>query len=254
MRVLFLLLIVSAMSASATNENTSSFVAQYADQPIIIDGFANEESWQKATWYAIDKIIIGDDIAPQDFNGRFQLLWTEKFLYIHAEILDDVLIDRYAAPVHRYWDDDCLEIFLDEDASGGNHLHNFNAFAYHVGLDNQVADIGIDPDTQKPTAMLFNSHIESIWKRQKRPPHRISWELAIKVFDDSFQVGKSAQPVQLQTNKILGFMLAYCDNDGSENREHFIGSSNITPINGDRNLGYKTADVFEKLILIKKGK
>ena len=45
-------------------------------------------------------------------------------------------------------------------------------------------------------------------------------------------------------------MLAYCDNDGSLEREAFVGSTEITPINGDKNLGYITADVFEKLTLV----
>lgn len=254
MKKLLILLWGVSISVNATNDNTPSFTANYTSQPVLIDGFGNEKIWQEAPWYAIDKIILGEQLNPHDFSGRFQLLWNAQYLYIHAEIQDDVLIDKYASPVDRYWDDDCLEVFIDEDASGGDHLYNFNAFAYHVGLDNQVADIGVNPDTKKPIAMLFNDHIKSVWKRQEVPPFKISWELAIKVFDDNFQVDAPSQPVQLKADKELGFMLAYCDNDGSENREHFIGSSNITPINGDKNLGYKTADVFEKLILIKKGK
>jgi hypothetical protein len=45
-------------------------------------------------------------------------------------------------------------------------------------------------------------------------------------------------------------MLAYCDNDGSLERETFIGSTEISPINGDKNLGYITADVFGQLTLV----
>lgn len=45
-------------------------------------------------------------------------------------------------------------------------------------------------------------------------------------------------------------MLAYCDNGGSKEREHFIGSMDIKAVNGSQNLGYITADVFQKLLLI----
>lgn len=45
-------------------------------------------------------------------------------------------------------------------------------------------------------------------------------------------------------------MLAYCDNDGSASREHFIGSVAIEPKNGDKNLGYKDAGVFAPLTLV----
>ncbi len=57
-------------------------------------------------------------------------------------------------------------------------------------------------------------------------------------------------PVKLFEGKKLGFMLAYCDNDGSKEREHFIGSTDIRAVKGDKNLGYKTADVFQRLQLV----
>jgi hypothetical protein len=62
---------------------------------------------------------------------------------------------------------------------------------------------------------------------------------------------KNQQAVNLFEGKKLGFMLAYCDNDGSREREHFIGSTDIKAVNGSKNLGYITADVFQKLTLLK---
>ena len=53
----------------------------------------------------------------------------------------------------------------------------------------------------------------------------------------------------LTVGKIMGFMLAYCDNDGSDEREHFIGSHDIEPVNGDKNLGYIDARVFGSIRL-----
>ena len=55
----------------------------------------------------------------------------------------------------------------------------------------------------------------------------------------------------LVIEQIKGFMLAYCDNDGSKEREHFIGSVEIAPKNGDKNRGYIDASVFGKLWLKK---
>lgn len=55
----------------------------------------------------------------------------------------------------------------------------------------------------------------------------------------------------MSLGKKLGFMLAYYDNDGSKEREHFIGLTDIKAVNGDKNLGYITADVFQQLLLIK---
>ena len=47
----------------------------------------------------------------------------------------------------------------------------------------------------------------------------------------------------------MGFMLAYCDNDGSDVREHFMGDHDFPAQNGSKNLGYITADVFGKITL-----
>jgi len=46
-------------------------------------------------------------------------------------------------------------------------------------------------------------------------------------------------------------MLAYCDNDGSPEREHFMGSHDIEAVNGDKNRGYIDASVFGDLVLVK---
>jgi hypothetical protein len=81
-------------------------------------------------------------------------------------------------------------------------------------------------------------------------PHKIHWEAAVRVFDDSYQHGKDNSPVTLKEGMTLGFMLAYCDADGGD-REHFLGSHEITPVNGDKNLGYKDASVFGKVKLTK---
>lgn len=217
---------------------------RFTSERITIDGRTLERSWNDAEWRSIDKHILGEYPEPQDFAGRYKLLWDEHHLYLLAEISDDVLFDQHADPLLRYWDDDCLEIFIDEDGSGGNHQFNYNAFAYHIALDNQAVDIGGQLEDGSPEFVLLNDHIDSRWRRQEHPPHAVLWEVAIKVFDDSFHPSTSNQPVSLTAGKTMGFMLAYCDNDGSEEREHFVGSRDIEPVNGDKNLGYIDASVF----------
>lgn len=228
----------------------SNFEASKVTQKIKIDGVI-DELWSRGAWYPINQLILGVQPEKQDFDGRFKLAWDQGHLYLLAEISDDVSFDQHPNPQHFYWDDDCLEVFIDEDASGGEHQFNYNAFAYHVALDNQVVDIGEKSKTNPEPFLTLNDHIESRWQRSESAPHKIVWELAIKVFDDSFSPSKESKAVELHLGKELGFMLAYCDNDGSKQRESFIGSTEIEAINGDKNLGYKTADVFAKLSLIK---
>ena len=58
------------------------------------------------------------------------------------------LVDKIKNPLERWWDEDCVEIFIDEDNSGGNHQFNHNAFAYHIGLNGDVVDLD-SKDTPK---------------------------------------------------------------------------------------------------------
>ena len=217
---------------------------RFTDERIAIDGRALEGAWEDAEWRNIDKHILGEHPERQDFQGRYKLLWDERHLYLLAEITDDVLFDQHADPLLFYWDDDCLEIFIDEDDSGGDHQFNYNAFAYHIALDNQAADIGGQLEDGSPEFVLLNDHVESRWQRQEHQPHTVLWEVAIRVFDDSFHHDSGGQPVTLTAGKTMGFMLAYCDNDGSDEREHFVGSHEIEPVDGDKNLGYIDAGVF----------
>ncbi|WP_417466109.1 sugar-binding protein [Kordiimonas sp.] len=216
----------------------------------VIDGKI-EAVWGQAEWRDMSHHITGSVPEPTDFSGRYKLLWDQDHLYVMAEITDDVLYDRHPDPREAYWDDDCLEIFIDADASGGNHLYTHNAFAYHVALDGHVADMGAQRPEGDAEILLLDDHAISRWRRSAENPDVIVWEVAVRLYGDTFDPAlDTSEPLKLEVGKKIGFMLAYCDNDGSETREHFMGSHAIEPVDGDKNLGYITADVFGKLTLV----
>ena len=241
----------SSFSVDASIRQGAEFVAPFSDKVVNVNGAADDDIWQRGTWYPLFENMIKGEVDEKDFSGQFKLAWDQEHLYILVEITDDVLVDQHADPLHFYWDDDCLEIFIDEDKSGGDHLYNYNAFAYHVALDNKSVDIGEKTKSDVEPFILLNDHVNSVWKRSSAKPNTIIWEVAVKIFDDKFKPDMDHQPVKLTVGKELGFMLAYCDNDGSVNRESFVGSTEIIPVGGDKNLGYKTADVFASLILVR---
>lgn len=240
-----LILPLALLSASAL----ADYAAPHAPVAPHIDG-QPDPVWDAAPWAPLDQLMVGSPAEAADFSGRYKVLWDAGRLYLLAEIIDDIAYDGHPDPRLQYWDDDCLEIFLDDDKSGGDHLTNFNAFAYHVGLDNQVVDIGPAKPDGSDNFILLNDHLQSRWRRSGQAPHAMLWELAIKVFDHRFDLAKDNQPVTLQAGKQLGFMLAYCDADDGNGRQHFYGSQAIKAVNGDKNLGYKDASVFGTLLLL----
>ena len=210
-----------------------------SEDNIIVDAVANDSAWAKSKWYALDQVWLGDSLTKEDYSGRFKLSWTNDALYILAEIKDDTLIDNIADPLVKWWDDDCLEIFVDEDNSGGEHQYNHNAFAYHIALDGNIVDMS----TEK-IGKLYNSHIES---KNKTIGNTTIWEVKMSLYDDSYNDKGSNTPVKLSVNKKIGFAIAYCDNDKSLERENFIGS---IPVEGeDKNRGWIDANIFGTLLL-----
>ncbi len=213
--------------------------APRVDQAPTIDGVADDRAWRQAEWVELNHSILETSPAPEDFSGRYKVVWTPEYLYALAEITDDILIDSMPDPLKSYWNDDTLEFFIDEDASGGNHHVNDNAYAYHIALDNQTVDIGADG---KPA--LYPNHILANWRRDASHPERIIWEVRIAVYAEG-----ASEPRKLVANETLGFMVAYCDADSAQGREHFFGDVEIEPVNGDRKFGYIDATVFGKLTL-----
>jgi hypothetical protein len=231
----------SADSASSHDADRSHYRAPKAIETPIIDGIANDPAWPQANWRALDNIWLGPDLSEADFNGRYKIVWTERKVFLLVEFVDDVLIDTHRNPLEQYWDDDCLEIFIDEDHSGGNHQFNHNAFAYHLSLDNQAIDIGTDKQPRS-----YTDHIQSRWQQHG---DTVIWEVAIDIYTDTYQDDATDnEPIALTAGKIMGFMVAYCDNDGSELREHFIGSEFAAGDHKDR--GWIDAGLFGQLELV----
>jgi len=238
-----------SLACFATTGPSLAYDAPKAAIAPVIDGIDNDAAWAAAKWQAIDKLILGEQPTPADFSGRFKVVWTNDRLHILGEFIDDVLIDTHADPLDSYWNDDTFEIFLDEDKSGGIHLNNYNAFAYHIALDNQAVDIN---SAGQPR--LLNDHVRSAWKRQSVGPNKVIWEASIDLYPDTFKdtytEGEARiSPVTLSEGKELGFMLAYCDSDSLE-REHFVSSYDIPAVNGDKNHAYIDASVFDTLTLV----
>jgi len=247
LRIAICALFVLALSTPAAHadaahyEDRSEYLAPRAVFIPIVDGVADEAVWEKAPWQDLSHRWLGPEYSAEDFQGRYKVVWTEDKIYILGEFVDDILIDTHRDPLVQYWDDDTWEIFLDEDFSGGEHQFNHNAFAYHMSLDNQAIDIGTD---EKPHN--YSSHVESHWKQRA---DKIVWELAIDIYGDTYVDGSNNNvPVALSAGKVMGLMVAYCDNDGSELRENFIGSESVP--SGPKDRGWIDAGLFGSLVLI----
>lgn len=240
--VLLLLLFLSITLYSQDHHKIDHHIIEVskATSSPAIDGISNEQIWQDVSWLPIDQLWLGAPYNKADFSGRYKLTWTEDALFLLAEITDDILLDQNNDPLVAWWDDDCLEIFIDEDNSGGNHQYNHNAFAYHLALDGNVVDMS----TEKK-GKLFNAHIES---KRITTGNTSIWEVKVLLFNDAYNENEQNTALKLAPSKKIGFALAYCDNDNSEHRENFIGSVFVD--GPEKNRGWIDANIFGTLLLI----
>lgn len=218
---------------------TELYKAPFTSVAPTVDGVATDACWNDAAWVSINNLYLGAAYTPNDFTGRYKMVWTASKLFLLAEITDDVLRDDHVNATTNYWDDDCVEIFLDEDKSGGPHQTNYNAFAYHVSLAYEPVDVGTDG--------IAHVHADDIFTRKVTTGNVTVWEFAINIYPDTYVYGGNNTAVTLYEGKQLGFNLAYCDNDTGV-RNSFIGSRFQQDADKDR--GYINADVFATLELV----
>ncbi|MCL2230141.1 MAG: DUF362 domain-containing protein [Treponema sp.] len=243
------------------------YIAYFAETPPVIDGVGNDPAWEKAEWRPIDQVWLGggnasaSNLTPPPagtYSGRFKIVWTEDRLYYLVEILDTHLsLTRINDPFNEIYNDDCLELFINEDGKGGMHENNNNAFAYHLSYDginvmDYVSGQGGNPNFRNGY-IARNHHINyAIGNRNNADRSNVyTWEIEMKVFDKNYPIGGNVNypPVRLTDGKTMGFAVAYCNAGTSNRREYFMGSAFIEGAN--KNVAYQNAGVFAKLILSK---
>ncbi|GBU27204.1 hypothetical protein R84B8_00730 [Treponema sp. R8-4-B8] len=251
------------------------FIAYFVDTPPVIDGDGSDSAWVKAQWQDIKyawmyqppkslptgAAVDSNGAIPKtaDFSGRFKVVWTADRLYILAEIIDDIIYTPATNPTQSPEKNDCLELFIDENASGGVRTSDGgnNFFTYHMNFDGiNVADwIGNRNE-------LRNSHLRYVIDKNDAA-HTYTWEIEMKVYDGSYPLDSTPDttPLTLTVGKKMGFAVAYCDNDNNAHssnptqigdRDHFIGSMFVTGnTDNERNVAYQNSNQYAKMYLKK---
>jgi hypothetical protein len=230
----------SANSSSSTSSDRNRYDAPRAITAPVIDGVM-EAAWDAAPWAPIDVYWLGaQHPSAQDFSGRYKAMWNAGNLFLLFDITDDVLFDNWSNPLEHYWDDDSVEIFLDENKNGGNHQFNTSAWAYHVSIFGDVVDF-----TNSTTAKLLNDHITM---RKVSVGSKHLWEMSLRVYGENYNDAGGNAPLTLFAGKQMGFSACYNDNDSSAQRESMIGSVDTQGHKSDQ--GYINASVFGSMNLV----
>lgn len=231
---------VSSSVSSVTSSDRNHYNAPRANTAPVIDGVA-DAVWDRASWAPIDVFWLGTQPNPsaQDYTGRYKAIWDEDYLYVLVDVTDDRLYDGVRDPLDRYWEDDTVELFIDENKNGGQHGYNTSAWAYHVSTYLDVVD------STTGGAKLLNDHIDA---RLVSNGTKHMWELRIRIYGEDYADWKANTPLKLYSGKLMGFSASYIDNDGSAQRESMMGSVNTA--GHKNNQGYLDASVFGSMRLV----
>lgn len=228
-------------STSIISQANGEFKAYKTKSPVKIDGKDEDDIWSSLNWYSMNYIWMGKAVDSSDYYGKFKLAWDSQFLYVLVEVTDDFLNPTLENGIDNYWKGDYVEVFIDEDKSGGVHKFNHQAFAYHVSTEGHAIDKSISEET-----IFLDNHVKV---KRTQEGNRHIWEMAISLYDNQFDENALNNiPVKIVAQKRIGFSIAYGDNDGNNERENFMGSKKTHGINNDE--GYINSDVFGSILFI----
>jgi Carbohydrate family 9 binding domain-like/Secretion system C-terminal sorting domain len=278
MRKIAFLLFIVVYTNTVLSQN--SYTANKVSSLPVFDGNGNDGVWANANWQNIDQVWIpynntlpsnftvesGTKIlgGASDFSGKYKIVWSQdtSYLLFLVEIKDDAFIDGYQKPNSNYPNFDVLELFIDENKSGGNHLFDSNgnnaenAFAYHIAVNNP--GVGNTATSMTGAMDFFGTSYGNIVDYQSHFPSfafknvgngTYVYEFSLKVYKDTYsQVNPTMALKTLNVGDVLGLSIAYCDNDTADGlRDHFIGSVAVTGANN--NNSYIDASIFGSLTL-----
>ncbi len=234
-----------------------------------IDGNASDPAWQDKPWNPINNTWIeyGKSVSADDFSGKYKVSWSSEtnLLYFLVKITDDVFETGYNYPSSDYPNFDIVEVFIDEDKSGGLHVFDSsdhdgvnaeNAFSYHivpkekpandaVVTDKNVCDIAGTGWSDK-SIPDYTDHLPDF--ALTRDGKSYTWEFSLRIHDDTYDHDDpAASIVALVEGKTLGLSVAYCDNDNGGSRDNFFGSVWVPSLN--YNDHWRNADWFGVLQL-----
>ena len=260
---LFLIFFFFSISFSGLKAEVNpgdSLVAYHTSNVPIIDGDSSDVAWRAAPWYNINYVWMPyyATIPSDIFNGRFKVLWNKdtNLLYFLVEITDSKFVDGYVFSPNdgSYANYDAVEVFLDEDRSGGIHTFDNNAFAYHITSGNPNTDhyaVDVWGPTWGSNVVNYSNHLPEFKRTLKGSKYY--WEFSMMVIKSNFT--PTDDPTLFKANlvvgKKMGLTVAYCDNNNSAVnpvRDFFIGSKFQTQANS--NNSYMDSSIFGSLILV----
>jgi len=112
-----------------------SYVVYQAGSEIVIDGKADEQSWNHAEWSEEFTDIEGMKKPKPDYKTRVKMLWDSRYLYILSELEEPHVWSYYEKRDLIVFEENDFEVFIDPDGD----THNY--FEIEINARNTIFDL-----------------------------------------------------------------------------------------------------------------
>ncbi len=116
-----------------------------SDQAAVIDGMDTDGEWTDAPAHQLTHINHGTLTDNLDLSGAWKAMWDSEYLYYLVEVTDDLLIQdspAYQSPDDGWWNDDCVEIFIDADNSKSSQYDQINDYQFGFRWNDATVQTG----------------------------------------------------------------------------------------------------------------
>lgn len=143
------LVIQTEKSSFANDISFDGFVCRKLKGEIKIDGDLSD--WKDISAINLKNRHIADknlkSVADADFSGSFRMAWSEKGIYLCAEIKDDKFVHEEFAKAGDRWANDCLQIYFDSLCDARNRQQ--------LGYDENDYDYALFPRADGKSSVVY---------------------------------------------------------------------------------------------------
>jgi hypothetical protein len=122
----------------ATAPAQKSYVAPFANSPVVVDGNLNDAAWHSAPW-SDDFVDIEGSVRPAPrFRTRVKMAWDDEYLYIGAELQEPHIWATLRQRDTVIFYDNDFEVFIDPNGDTDEY------YEFEMNAFNTVWDLFLD--------------------------------------------------------------------------------------------------------------
>ena len=152
--IVFLFTLVGYVFGLVAQQEPRTYVSFKTEEKIIIDGIANENSWEKAEWSS-NFIDIEGALTPK-YQTNVKMIWDDNYLHFYAELEEPHIWGTLKQKDTVIFYNNDFEIFIDPDGDTHNYIE------FEVNVLNTIWDLYLTKPYRNKGNILNNWNMKGL--------------------------------------------------------------------------------------------